>query len=139
MGSHELPNHGQDIFLLSISDVLGTHSNHADSKGLHCLNGQVAVMVVIEHVLGHELWFTPVDSARFNAMADAQDDQTIADLLKEILNEAVLNLHGVDPETESALFTRTRDIIIDDTGSFKLLLSQLLQAVLAIENRGYKD
>ena len=96
-------------------------------------------MVVIEQVLGHQLWFTPVDRAVFNAMADAQDDQTIADLLIEVLNEAVLNLHGVDPETEGALFTSTRDIIIDDTGSFKLLLSQLLQAVLAIENGGDKD
>ena len=48
-------------------------------------------------------------------------------------------MHGVDPETESALFTSARYIIIDDTGSFELLLSQLLQAVLAVEDGGDKD
>ena len=74
VSSHELPDHSQDIFLISISDVLGAHSNHADSKGLHRLNGQVAVVVVIEHVLGRQLWLTPVDGAVFNAVADAQDD-----------------------------------------------------------------
>lgn len=72
-------------------------------------------------------------------MADSQDDKSVTDLLKEILNEAVLDLHRVDPETKGALLTGTLDIIINDTSGLKLLLCQLLQAMLAVENGRDED
>ena len=137
--AHKLPDHGQNVLLVSIADILCPDSNHAYTECLHSCDGQVTVVIVVEHILRGELWLRPVDGGVINSMADAQDDQTIADFLKEVLHEAVLDLHGVDPETKSAFLAGTFDIIVNDTSSLKLLLSQFLQAVLAVEDGSDKD
>jgi len=83
-------------------------------------------MVVIEHVLRNHLRLGPVDGSFVNAMADAKDHKTVAHFLEQVLDEAVFNLHGVNPKTGSTLLTCALDIIIDDSGGLILLSSQLL-------------
>jgi hypothetical protein len=56
-------------------------------------------------------------------MTNAKDDKTISHLLIQVFNEAVLNLHGIDPETEGTLFTTSLNVIIDEASSLELLLS----------------
>lgn len=121
---------------MAIADVLGSDADHLDAESLHGFDCQVTVVIVVEHVLRGKLGLGPVDSAVFNSVADAQDDQTIADFLEQVLNEAVLDLHGVNPKTEGTLLTVALNIIVDQTSGLELLLGQLLEAVLAIEHSG---
>ena len=91
-------------------------------------------MAVIEQVLGCHFGLAPIDTCLVNAVAYSQNNKSIADFLKQVLDEAVGNLHRVDPETNGTLVTSTLNIVIDDASGFELLLSELLQTVLAVEN-----
>jgi len=136
--THDLPDHGKDVLLDAFTNILSANTYHTDTKGFHSVLSQVTVMVVVEHVLGNHLGFGPVDRGFVDAMANAQDNETVTDFLEKILNEAVLDLHRVDPETKSTLLTRARDIIVDDTTSLNLISSQLLKTVLNVEDCGDK-
>ena len=96
-------------------------------------------MAIVEQVLGCHFRFAPVDTCLINAVAYSQNNKSVADLFKEVLDEAVGNLHRVDPEANGTLVTSTLNIIIDDASSFELFLSELLQTVLAVENGSNKN
>jgi hypothetical protein len=96
-------------------------------------------VVVVEHVLGGQFGFRQVDAAVLDTVADSQDHEAVADFLKEVVYEAVLDLHGVDPETEDALLTGAYDVVVDKTGGLKLLSSELCEAVLAVEDGSDED
>ena len=118
-----MPDHGENVLLVTISDILRTNTNHAHTKELHGLHSQITVVVAVEHVLRSHVRLAPVDAGIVNAMTNAKDDKTISHLLIQVFNEAVLNLHGIDPETEGTLFTTSLDVIIDEASSLELLLS----------------
>ena len=139
MDSHELPDHREDVLLVTITDVLSTDTDALNTKSGHGFNCQVAVVILVEHVLDGHLGLGPVDAAFFNAVANTENDKTVTDLLKQVLNEAVLNLHGVDPEAESALFTGCVDVVIDQTSSLKFFCGELLKTVLGVENLSDED
>ena len=91
-------------------------------------------MAVVEQVLGSHFRLAPVYTCLVDTVANSKNNKTIADFFKQVLDEAVRNLHRVDPETNGTLVTSTLNIIINDASSFELLLCQLLQTVLAVEN-----
>ena len=93
----------------------------------------------MEHVLRSHVGLGPVDSSIINTMADSEDDKTIPHFFVQIFDEAVLDLHGVDPETESTLLTTTLDVIIDESSSLELLLSKFLQTMLGVEDGSDED
>ena len=132
--THELPDHGENVLLLNIDNVLSTYADTFDTKEFHGLLRQCSVVAVVEQVLGCHFRLAPIDTCLVNAVAYTQDNKSIADFLKQVLDEAVRNLHRVDPETNGTLVTSTLNIVIDDASGFELLLSELLQTVLAVEN-----
>ena len=98
--AHELPDHSKDVLLDTLTDVLGADSDKLDTKGLHGGLSHVTVVVTVEHVLRGHVGLGPVDGSVINAMANAQDHKTVTHLFEKVLDEAVLQLHGVDPKTE---------------------------------------
>lgn len=139
MDSHELPDHREDVLLVTITDILSTDADALNSKSGHGFNCQVAVVIFVEHVLDGHLGLGPVNAAFFDAVANTENDKTVTDFLKQVLDEAVLNLHGVDPEAESALFTGGVNVVIDQTSRLKFFLSELLKTVLGVENLSNED
>ena len=108
---------------MAFSDILGTHANHANTKGAHGCFSQITVVVHMEHVLWSHVGLGPVDTGIINTMTNTKDDKTISHFFVQIFDEAVLNLHGIDPETEGTLLTTSLNVIIDEASSLELLLS----------------
>ena len=139
MDTHELPDHGENVLLVAISDILGTNSNRTDTKSLHSCNSQITVVVLMEHVLRGHVGLRPVDTGIIDTVANTEDNKTIPHFFVQIFDKAILDLHGVDPETEGTLFTTSLDVIIDEASSFELLLSKFLQTVLGVEDSSDED
>ena len=74
MDTHELPDHGENVLLVAISDILGTNSNHADTKSLHSLNSQITVVVLMEHVLWSHVGLRPVYTGIIDTVANTEDN-----------------------------------------------------------------
>ena len=71
--------------------------------------------------------------------SNTEDNKTVPHFFIQIFDKAVLDLHGVDPETESTLLTASLNVIIDEASSFELLLSKFLQTVLGVEDSSDED
>jgi len=134
MDAHDLPNHGEDVSLDTLTDILRANTNHTNTESLHGILGQITVGVIVEHVLGDHLGLGPVDGGVVNTMADTEKDETVTDFLVEVLNEAVFDLHGVDPKTEGTLLTGSDNIVIDKTSGLNLGFIKLLKTMLGVEN-----
>lgn len=139
MDSHELPDDSKNVLFVPLGNILGSNTDHLDSEELHGLLSQVAVEVSVEGILGRPVGLLHVDTGGVNAVADTQKDETIFALFKQVLDEAVLDLHRVDPESEGALLTGALNVIVDDAGLLDFFLRQLLKAVLAVEHRGNEN
>jgi len=139
VNAHQLPDHGKDVLLVAIRDVLSANTDHLNTNRSHSILSELGIVADIEEILALHLRLGPVDRALLNAVANTEDNQTIANLLKEVLDKAVGNLHGIDPETHNALLFRGLNIIIDEASSFELLRGQFLQTVLAVEDCSDKD
>ena len=136
---HQLPDHGKDVLLVSVTNIRRINTDHLDTEELHGVSGQVTVVILIEDRLGLHLRLGPVDASVVDAMADAEDDETITNLFVKVIDEAVLDLHGVDPETVGALLFAALDVVVDDAASLNLLLGELLETMLAVEDGSDED
>lgn len=132
--AHELPDHGQDVLLDAVADVLRANADHLDADLLHGILSHVTVVVAVEHVLGLQVSLAQVTTVFVDAMANAQNDKTVTNLLVEVLDEAVRDLEGVDPHAMGALLAGASNIVVDDACGLELLLGQLLQAVLLVKD-----
>ncbi len=93
----------------------------------------------MEWVLWSPVGLFHVNTGGVDAVANANEDKTIATLLIQLLDEAVLNLHRVDPKSEGALLASTLNIVVDYTCLLDFFLSKLLQTMLAVENCGNEN
>jgi hypothetical protein len=124
----ELPHNSQNVLLVTGDKIVAADTRQLQSKLLANLDSLSAVDALLVSVVGLLVDYLPVDGARLELIQHLQNDQSIADIVVEVVNIDILNVETVDPETEGALLSAAFNIIIDDTKllkSFFLLFIEL--------------
>ena len=115
----ELPHNSQNVLLVTSDKIVATDTRQFQSKLLANLDSLSAVDALLVSVVGLLVDYLPVDGARLELIQHLQNDQSIADIVVEVVNIDILNVETVDPETEGALLSAAFNIIIDDTKLLK--------------------
>ena len=119
---------------MAICNILSANTNHFDACFSHGFLSEVGIVAHIKEVLGFHVRLCPVNAALVHVVTDPQNHKPVTNLLKQVLDEAAFNLHRVDPGAENSLLLRSIDVVVDEASSLKLLLSELLETVLAVEH-----
>ena len=140
--THELPDDGQDVLLISFHEVAATDAWDFQAELLAHFSDLAAVDTALELVVWVLINSFPVDAPRLELIAHLENDNTGLDILVQVIDVHIFNAQAVDPEAECALVSATLNIVIDDAslliGLFFLLI-QLFESMLGIEKLGDED
>jgi hypothetical protein len=143
MDSHKLPNDGEHELLVGVEDVLGADADQVDLHLFACIEGNLAVDALLEHVVSVLFDTVPLNDCGVDLVDNLEQEITGPALLVQVIDEHAFNVEGVDPQSEGTLLSGAfHGVIVGETCSFESLFfffGQLLKAVLGVENFGDID
>jgi len=133
-----LPDEGKDELLVTVLDVNVTDTNSLNLELLEGIECNLTVDADLEVVIGVFLDTVPLNDSFIDLVDDLEENLTVSHILVQVIDSAVRDFEGVDPETELTLFTRSFHILID-AALISLLFVELLKTVSSVENLGNVD
>jgi hypothetical protein len=90
MLSNELPDNGKDALLVFLGDVNTTDTDHLHAHFLACLDCGITVNVPLEIIIWLEINILPFDNFVVNYVDDFVQENTISNIIVEVVDIDIL-------------------------------------------------
>ena len=103
--SQKLPNDGEDKLLVAIDDVNTTNAYERKTELLADHDRIVSILDLLKLVLRVEVDLSPVDAAGLDVVHDLEQNNAVAEVLKQIVDIEVLDAEGINPHAKDSLWS----------------------------------